>query len=68
MVMIVEIGVITPPFGINLFTMKGIAPDLKIQTLYRGVTPFIAADLVKLVLLILFPSIILVLPTLTATW
>ncbi|HAA04921.1 MAG TPA: hypothetical protein DCE18_16355, partial [Syntrophobacteraceae bacterium] len=57
MVVTVEMGVVTPPFGLNLFTMSSIAPDVPLSTVYRGVAPFIAADLVKLALLIVFPSL-----------
>lgn len=64
MVMLVELGVITPPFGINLFVMKGVAPDARLTDVYRGVMPFVWADLIKLVLLILVPAIVLWLPSL----
>jgi C4-dicarboxylate transporter, DctM subunit len=57
MVVTVEMGVVTPPFGLNLFTMSSIAPDIPLGTVYRGVIPFIAADLVKLALLIAFPAL-----------
>lgn len=64
MVMLVELGVITPPFGINLFVMRGVAPDASLPDVYRGVMPFVAADLLKVALLILFPAIVLWLPSL----
>ena len=57
-----EIGLITPPVGMNLFVIKGIEKGLKIVTIWRGVIPFIAADLVRLALLIAFPIITLLLP------
>lgn len=59
---IVEIGLITPPFGLNLFIMKSIDPKLTLMDVYRGVTPFIIADLIKIILLIAFPMIVLWLP------
>ncbi|MDP3342193.1 TRAP transporter large permease subunit [Frigidibacter sp.] len=59
---IVEIGLITPPFGLNLFIMKSIDPELSLSDVYRGVAPFILADLIKIVLLIAFPIIVLWLP------
>jgi C4-dicarboxylate transporter DctM subunit len=62
MVCVVETGMIHPPFGINVVVLKGITPDISLWTIYRGVTPFVVADLVKLVLLVLFPMIALWLP------
>jgi C4-dicarboxylate transporter, DctM subunit len=59
MVVLIEMGVVTPPFGLNLFAIKSIAPDVSLATVYRGVIPFIFADLFKLVLLIAFPYLIL---------
>ena len=52
----------TPPFGLNVFVIKGEAPDVALKTIYAGVTPFILADLVRLILLIAFPAIVLFLP------
>jgi tripartite ATP-independent transporter DctM subunit len=57
-----EIGLITPPVGMNLFVIKGIAPELNIRTIWKGVVPFIAADVIRLALLIAFPIITLLLP------
>lgn len=62
MIVVVEIGVITPPFGLNLFMLKSVSPDLPLSTMYSGVVPFIIADLVKLALLIAFPMLVLWLP------
>ncbi|MCC2095848.1 MAG: TRAP transporter large permease subunit [Hyphomicrobiales bacterium] len=64
MVIIVELGVVTPPFGMNLFVMKSIATDLTMGTIFRGVVPFILADVVKIALLIAFPALVLWLPNL----
>jgi len=57
-----EIGCITPPMGINIFVIKGVAKDVGIQTIIRGVFPFIVADILHLTLLIAFPQISLFLP------
>ena len=57
-----EIGLITPPVGMNLFVIKGIAPELNIRTIWKGVIPFIAADVIRLALLIAFPILTLLLP------
>jgi tripartite ATP-independent transporter DctM subunit len=59
---LVETGLITPPFGLNLFVMKSIDPELTLTDIYKGVTPFILADLLKVILLIAFPAIIIWLP------
>lgn len=61
MVAVVELGLITPPFGLNLFVMKAVTKS-SIKTIYAGVLPFVLADFVKLLLLILFPMITLWLP------
>ncbi|WP_400082058.1 TRAP transporter large permease subunit [Yoonia sp. R78084] len=62
MLVVVEIGLITPPFGINLFVLKSLQPDQPIGRVMKGVIPFICADLVKIVLLVAFPAIALWLP------
>lgn len=59
----VEVGLIHPPFGLNAFIIKGVAgDDVTIGTIFRGIVPFLAADFVKLALLVLFPIITLWLP------
>jgi C4-dicarboxylate transporter, DctM subunit len=63
-VVIIELGMIVPPIGIIVFILHGLAPQISIGTIYRGVTPFIIADLALLALLTLFPAISLVLPRL----
>jgi tripartite ATP-independent transporter DctM subunit len=63
MVCVMETGMITPPFGLNVFIMKSIGgSNLSLTTVFKGVMPFVAADLVKLVLLVLFPAIAIWLP------
>lgn len=63
MVVVVETGLITPPFGVNVFVLKGIAGDVPMPTIFKGVLPFVAADIVKLILLVFFPALILWLPS-----
>ena len=61
---VLETGLITPPFGIHLFVLKSIAgADVPLASVYRGVLPFVCADLLKLLLLVLFPAIVLWLPS-----
>lgn len=61
-VVAVELGMITPPIGINVFVIRSVAPDVPLGRIFKGVMPFVAADLVRLVLLILFPALVLFLP------
>lgn len=62
MVKLLEIGMITPPVGLNVFVLKGAIGDtVRLETIFRGVTWFIVADIVVLGILIAFPSISLVL-------
>jgi len=64
MVKYIELALITPPVGMNLYVIKGIAPDLSMEDIYKGVKWFIVADYCTLVILILFPGISLFLPSL----
>jgi C4-dicarboxylate transporter, DctM subunit len=64
MVCVVETGLITPPFGINVFILKGISGgDVPMWTVFRGVMPFVLADFVRLAILVLFPVLVLWLPS-----
>lgn len=62
-VMVVELGLITPPIGMNVFVIKGITKDVPLETIFRGVTPFIIAQIFLIAILIAFPSIALWLPS-----
>jgi C4-dicarboxylate transporter, DctM subunit len=62
-VTIVEIGLISPPVGLNLFVINSLLPSVKLGTIYRGVWPFVMADVVRLGILIAFPAIALWLPS-----
>ena len=62
MVVVVEIGLITPPVGLNIFVMRAQLPDIPLTTMFRGIAPFLIADGVLIALLMLFPSIALWLP------
>jgi len=57
-----EIGLITPPVGLNLYVINGIAPDVRLQTILWGALPFMLCMIVGIVLLCLFPEIALWLP------
>jgi C4-dicarboxylate transporter, DctM subunit len=62
LVKMVEICLITPPIGLNCFVVSGVRPDIPLQDIFRGVTPFFIADLFTVGLLIAFPDIVLFLP------
>ncbi len=61
-VMVVEMGLITPPVGMNLFVMRTVTPDVKLTELWRGVTPFVIADLLRVLIIIAIPAIVTWLP------
>jgi tripartite ATP-independent transporter DctM subunit len=64
-VLVTGMGVITPPVGINVYVVAGVAKDVPLQVIFRGATKFLLAQLVMALLLVLFPSIALWLPGLT---
>jgi TRAP-type C4-dicarboxylate transport system permease large subunit len=57
-----EIGFVHPPLGMNIFVIQGIAKDLSLGTIFRGVIPFLVADFLHLALLIAVPAMALWLP------
>ena len=61
-VIVVEVGLIHPPMGLNLFVIQANAPDIKIASIYRGIVPFLIAPLILIVLMFLFPTLALWLP------
>ena len=63
-VLVAEMGVITPPVGVNVFVIKGIAPDIPLETIFKGILPFLAALIIVTVILIIFPGIATFLPSL----
>jgi C4-dicarboxylate transporter, DctM subunit len=63
-VCVIEISLITPPVGMNIFVLSSVMPDIPTTTIWRGVIPFVAADLVRMGVLIAFPALSLYLPRL----
>jgi tripartite ATP-independent transporter DctM subunit len=61
-VLVAEMGVITPPVGINVFVIKGIAPEIPLRIIFRGILPFLVALIILTVLLMIFPEIATLLP------
>lgn len=62
MVMVIEIGLITPPIGINCFILHGMAKDIPLRTIFKGIAPFLIADILRLTLVTIFPQLALWLP------
>jgi TRAP-type C4-dicarboxylate transport system permease large subunit len=63
-VVVIEIGLITPPMGLNAFVLKAAVPEVNLGQIFRGLVPFVAMDFVRIALLTIFPSIALFLPRL----
>lgn len=59
---VVEVGLITPPVGLNVFVINSMAPGVRLKETFLGVLPFLASDAIRVALLILFPAITLWLP------
>jgi TRAP-type C4-dicarboxylate transport system permease large subunit len=62
-VMTVELGLIHPPVGMNVFVIKSVVQEVTFSTIFKGVLPFIVTDLIRLVILIAFPILALWLPS-----
>lgn len=62
-VVVTEISLITPPVGLNVFVLRGVLPDVRTGTIFRGVTPFWIADLFRLAVIIAVPALSLWLPS-----
>jgi len=61
-VKMVEIALITPPVGMNVYVTQSVAPDIPLTDVFRGITPFLAMDILTVAVLIAFPQIVLFLP------
>lgn len=64
MVMIVNIGLLTPPLGLNVFIIKGVANHIPMNSIFKGVIPMIIAMVISIVIIIIFPEIVTFLPDL----
>ena len=62
-VLVTDIGVITPPVGVNVYVIKGIAEDVPLETIFKGIIPFLMALIVALAILMVFPQIATFLPS-----
>ncbi len=63
-VLVGEMGVITPPVGVNVFVIKGIAPDVPLERIFKGIFPFLATLIIVTIILMVFPQIATFLPSL----
>ena len=63
-VKMVEVGLLTPPVGLNVYVVNGVRPDIPLQAIFRGVWPFVLADFACIALFIAFPQVVTFLPSL----
>lgn len=63
MVIVLEVGLITPPVGLNVFVIKGAVPNVPLTTIFKGVWPFLIAAVFCITIIILFPEIVMFLPS-----
>ena len=61
-VLVTELGVITPPVGINAYVVSGIAKNVPLEVIFKGTTPFVLTLLTYIILMVFFPQIALFLP------
>jgi TRAP-type C4-dicarboxylate transport system permease large subunit len=62
LVRMVEVGLITPPVGLNVYVLKGVAPNISMSNMFRGCGWFVLVDLFNVAILLMFPQIILFIP------
>ena len=65
-VLVTEMGVITPPVGVNVFVLKGIAPEVPLENIFKGIFPFLIALIIVTIILMFFPQIATFLPNLVS--
>lgn len=66
-VKMVEVGLLTPPFGLNVFLVSGVVKEAKVEQVFRGVVPFIVAELCVVLLIVLVPDLVTWLPELASS-
>lgn len=62
LMMATTMGAITPPVGVNVYVVKGLVPDVPLETIFKGVSFYLAACIISLIILVAFPQIVLFLP------
>lgn len=60
--MVTTLGAITPPVGVNIYVVKGLAPEISLGTIFKSVSFFLTACIVCIIILIAFPQIVLLIP------
>ena len=60
--MVTTMGAITPPVGVNIYVVKALAPEIELATIFKSVSFFLAACIVCIIILIVFPQIVLIIP------
>ena len=60
--MVTTMGAITPPVGVNIYVVKALAPEISLSTIFKSVSFFLAACIVCIIILIIFPKIVLIVP------
>jgi C4-dicarboxylate transporter DctM subunit len=63
-VKMIEVGLLTPPFGLNVFMISSVVKEAKVESVFRGVVPFIVAEMVVVAILVIFPDLVTWLPSL----
>ena len=61
--MVTTMGAITPPVGVNIYVVKALAPEIELSTIFKSVSFFLLACIVSIIILIIFPQIALLIPT-----
>lgn len=62
--MVTTLGAVTPPVGVNIYVVKALAPDIELGTIFKSISYFLAACLLAIIILIIFPQIVLLIPNL----
>ncbi|WP_223115218.1 TRAP transporter large permease subunit, partial [Pseudomonas syringae] len=62
-VVVTEISLITPPIGLNVFVIRSVLPEVPTGTIFKGIIPFLIADIIRLALLVFVPAFVLLLPS-----
>lgn len=64
LVKLIEVGVVTPPVGLNCYVVNGMRPDIPLESVFRGVAPFLVGEVILIAIIVLFPDFILFIPNL----
>ena len=63
-VLVVEMAMVTPPVGLNVWVVAGMTKDVPMETIFKGVWPFVVVELIFIIMLIFFPQIVMFVPNL----